>query len=742
MSTRRVATIGGISAGSGNVISGNSLSGISIAASCLVEGNEIGTTPSGSAAVPNRFDGVLCYAPGATIGGSTVGAANVISGNLGDGIDIDEPCLVEGNDVGADRTGAIPVPNQGIGVYLYAGSAVATTIGAAGAGNLIAFNVGPGVATAPGTTGSTIRFNAIFGNGGPGIDRNDDGVTPNTANGPNNTPVLMSMGDATIAGTLNASPNSTYIIDFYADLTSDASTASPQGRDDLAATTVVTNVAGDAVFNVPYTPVPGVLIYTATATDTAGTTSEFSPPWGFVLTATGVSLAATTGVPSQETVAGFNCDDPSATAADFTATINYGDSTASAPGTVVMAPGGFVVTGTHTYEAANPADPVTVTITDTRGFGQATANSLVDVTNPGGVLTPFGQSATFVAGTLYSAVVASFTDSSPLAVPGEFTATINWGDGTTANPDITSGTIAISGGGFNVTGSHTYDIAGTYDATVTITDDLTMDSVTAATTVAVAPIPITLQTENFAVTGGVSSTEVVATFTGGYANAGAAFYTATINWGDAPAGSPPDLTMGTIGGTNSFTVTASHTFAKFKGTDLVTITITDEAGRTATGVDLVVDPPVVSEPEPTTTNTPPEPTAPTNPAEPLAPATTPAVLAITAVPLTLSRHKPFQGIVATFTDSGPPQSTSDYTAMINWGKGRKSAGMITGSNGRFIVSARHVFPRFSGEKEVTVTVSDTEGQVVSVSGSATDAARHPKVIKVTNRAKGAMKFHR
>ena len=142
-----------------------------------------------------------------------------------------------------------------------------------------------------------------------------------------------------------------------------------------------------------------------------------------------------------------------------------------------------------------------------------------------------------------------------------------------------------------------------------------------------------------------------------------------INWGDAPAGSPPDLTMGTIGGTNSFTVTASHTFAKFKGTDLVTITITDEAGRTATGVDLVVDPPVVSEPEPTTT---------TGPAEPVAPATTPAVLAIAAVPLTLSRLKPFQGIVATFTDSGPAEPTSDYTAMINWGKGRRSAGMITG----------------------------------------------------------------
>ena len=93
---------------------------------------------------------------------------------------IDTPCLVEGNRIGTDRTGGNPVPNQGIGVYLDTGSSVAETIGAAGAGNIIAFNGGPGVATSPGTNGGTIRFNAIFGNGGPGIDLNDDGVTPNT----------------------------------------------------------------------------------------------------------------------------------------------------------------------------------------------------------------------------------------------------------------------------------------------------------------------------------------------------------------------------------------------------------------------------------------------------------------------------------------------------------------------------------------------------------------------------------
>ena len=64
------------------------------------------------------------------------------------------------------------------------------------------------MATSPGTSGSTIRFNAIFSNGGPGIDLNDDGVTPNTPNGANNTPILVSASDGIIAGELNAAPNS------------------------------------------------------------------------------------------------------------------------------------------------------------------------------------------------------------------------------------------------------------------------------------------------------------------------------------------------------------------------------------------------------------------------------------------------------------------------------------------------------------------------------------------------------
>ncbi len=678
------ATIGGTSSGAANIISGNRSDGITVEGlSCLVEGNLIGINAAGTAAVANDQNGIFVGASGATIGGTSLGDANVISGNANNGVDIyGSNCLVEGNRIGTNAAGTAAVANNLNGIYVAASGA---TIGgtSAGAGNIIAFNGSSGVATAPGVTGTTIRSNAIYSNVRPGIDRNDDGVTPNTPNGANNTPVLTSVAGGIISGTLNASPYSSYIIDFYANLTSDASPTRPQGRDYLTSTAVKTNAAGDAVFDVPYTPFPGLPIFTAAATDAAGTTSEFSRPLGLALTATGATFAATSGVAFKGTVASFTSGNPTATAAEFTATINFGDSTTSSTGTVVPAPGGFIVVGSHTYTTANPATPVTVTITDTAGGSRATANSLVNVTS---LLTPVSQSPVFVAGTPESGVVASFADASPQAFPGQFTAMINWGDNTGTSP----GVISADGTGFDVTGSHTYNFSTTSTVkepvTVTITDTRTGATVTASSTATVNPAPITIQTTNFAVKGGVLFSGKIAAFTDSDPRIDPNFYTATINWGD---GSPNST--GVITGTNPFTVTSSHTFAPFQNIDLVTITITDKNGRTVTGVDRVVDPP--------------------------------AVLDIEAGGLTLSPHKPFVGTVATFTDSGPAEPASDYKATINWGKGRKSAGMITGSNGRFVVSGKHMFSRFSGAQPVSVTVTDiTDGRTVFVDEFARTAA--------------------
>jgi hypothetical protein len=63
----------------------------------------------------------------------------------------------------------------------------------------------------------------------------------------------------------------------------------------------------------------------------------------------------------------------------------------------------------------------------------------------------------------FTVPVATFTDSY-LTSPGNFTASIAWGDSTTS-----TGTITMSGSTFTVSGTHTYAAHGTYTPTVTIT---------------------------------------------------------------------------------------------------------------------------------------------------------------------------------------------------------------------------------------------------------------------------------
>jgi hypothetical protein len=205
----------------------------------------------------------------------------------------------------------------------------------------------------------------------------------------------------------------------------------------------------------------------------------------------------------------------------------------------------------------------------------------------------------------------------------------------------------------------------------------------------VAPIPITIHPRAFAVTGRKSFSGVLASFTDGDPRNDPSFFTATIDWGD---GSP--TSTGKITGRNPFSIFASHVFPAFQDTHLVTSTVTDENGRTATAVDRVVDPPDASDGS-------------TMPA-----AANP--LALEPGLLRPSGAGSVFGVVASFTDSDPAGSTGGYRATIDWGDGRRSAGMILGANGRFAVAARHRYRRPGCRHAVVVTVTDGRGDVVSL----------------------------
>jgi parallel beta-helix repeat protein len=148
--------IGGTNAGEGNIVSGNASEGIYIAdpgtGNNLVIGNRIGTDASGANAVPNGFTGVIILngAQNNFVGGTNVGAGNLISGNGGSGIVLDETNtsgnVVQGNLIGVNLSATGPLPNRQSGVAIL-GGASGNAIGAPNpaARNILSGNAGDGV---------------------------------------------------------------------------------------------------------------------------------------------------------------------------------------------------------------------------------------------------------------------------------------------------------------------------------------------------------------------------------------------------------------------------------------------------------------------------------------------------------------------------------------------------------------------------------------------------------------------
>jgi hypothetical protein len=291
-------TVGGTTAGAGNVISGNANYGIYISdagtSNNVVQGNLIGTDITGSYAIPNEGFGIGVWssASGNLIGGATPAARNVVSGTTGYGYGITLGGalgnVVEGNYVGTDLTGTNGIPNGFAGVAMYSG-AVGNFIGgtASGAGNVIAFNYGPGVVMYDATTtNDAIRGNSIFDNGYLGINFNNAGVATNHNGflaGPNdlqNYPVITNAagyGASTIVqGTLNSLPSQNYFVDVYASPTADPS-GYVEGQTYLGTAGVTTDISGNGGFALTNNAAnfSGQYI-TTTATSDGGDTSEFS----------------------------------------------------------------------------------------------------------------------------------------------------------------------------------------------------------------------------------------------------------------------------------------------------------------------------------------------------------------------------------------------------------------------------------------------------------------------------------
>lgn len=290
-------TIGGGTAAARNVISGNSGAGIMVvsgAAANSIYGNYVGTDAAGSSAIPNGSGvTILQDATNTTIGGSNPGQGNVISGNTGTGITISSNSwsgAVLGNLIGVAVDGVSALGNGSHGIEIQATPDV--LIGGSfspGEPNVIAFNGGDGISIFnPPCILKHISANSIHDNAGLGIDLGNDGVTANDLGdadtGPNNLqnfPVLTSVtsgtGQTEISGTLNSTANRYFRLEFFASPLCD-----PTGFGEGAVylgylDSVLTDASGNASFTTALSGnvLPGWAI-TATAIDDSGNTSEFS----------------------------------------------------------------------------------------------------------------------------------------------------------------------------------------------------------------------------------------------------------------------------------------------------------------------------------------------------------------------------------------------------------------------------------------------------------------------------------
>ena len=356
-----------------------------------------------------------------------------------------------------------------------------------------------------------------------------------------------------------------------------------------------------------------------------------------------------------------------------TPTINWGDGTSPSAGKINANTG--QLTGTHTYTNEGTYH-ASFTYTNSDGFPETRP---FDVKVQDAPLTASGVPVSATAGVAVKATVATFTHAKPAGAASDYTASINWGDGSSS----TAGTVsAAAGGGFEVKGSHTYAAAGKYTTSVTISDVGGAKATATGSANIVGPpvvsnvnvVSVTETTAKIAFKidpDGADTTYVIEYGpTTSYGQK-----TASVDIGATPGPQTLSQTLTGLepGGTYHFDVVATNSVApKGVGGGDRSFTTESNAPVGATGR---------------------------------------SVSGTAGVKLSAT--------VATFTDADPNGVASDYTASINWGDGSSStAGTVSAAaGGGFEVKGSHTYAA-AGKYTTSVTISDVGGAKATATGSA------------------------
>jgi PKD repeat protein len=277
-------------------------------------------------------------------------------------------------------------------------------------------------------------------------------------------------------------------------------------------------------------------------------------------------------------IATFTDADGAQLVGDYTAAVNWGDGTTSA-GTVVNTGGNnfrvdapnhtYAEEGTYTVTVMLQRDALPPAVTP----GQKITVTDPQITNVGSANLPAtgleGAAVPFITG------LATFTDPAGAEAVGGYTATVNWGDGTTS-----TGTVVNSGGNaFRVDApSHTYTEEGTYTVTVTLKHDALPAVTTPGQGISVADAQITNVGSSNLPGGGLANVALgaiagIATFIDPAGAEAVTDYTATVNWGD---GTTSTATVVNTGGSNFRVDVPGHTYTQV-GSYTVTVTLKHDA---------------------------------------------------------------------------------------------------------------------------------------------------------------------
>jgi parallel beta-helix repeat protein len=478
-------------------------------------------------------------------------------------------CDIEGNTDGIDCVDqSITTIDSGntISGNTDAGILVESTAQATIFGNAITGN-GNGVVVTSTGPGTTIEDNSIFGNTGLGIDLGGDGVTPNHVGGPipgpnhlQNFPVLTSaVTDATattINGTLNSAANQNYTLRFFSNSAA-SSSGFGEGEVFIGSAVVTTDSNGNVTFAFQTTsPVSPAQFISATATDAAGETSEFSAD---LVVAGNTTVATSTSLSSSLNASVYG------QAVTITATVSTNN--AGTP------------TGTVTFMDGNNAlgfgalDANGQTTFTTSGLS-ATTHSITAVYNPtGSFLTStsaaLNQSVTPAPLTitadnqtkLYGAALPALTASYSGFVNGDTPASL------TAQPTLSTAATAGS-----LVGNYDISVSGAIDSNYAVkfvNGTLTIAAAGTTTSLASSPNPSTASQP-------VTLTATVASATSGTPSGSVTFMD----------GSTPIATVGLVSGSANFTSAlgvGSHTITAVYGGD------TNFTGSTSAAVTQVVN---------------------------------------------------------------------------------------------------------------------------------------------------------